>query len=109
MAARSSLFILALMWSVPLSSEFLAQALVVWNVGQGQWVTVIEERTCWHFDTGGEKAPRPQIVRACRARHNVVSYSHWDWDHLSFAPRLSTWLPDICLLFPPYGYGSAMP
>ena len=42
--------------------------LIVWNVGQGQWATVIDETACWHLDMGGEFAPWQEIMGACRKR-----------------------------------------
>ena len=27
---------------------------IIWNVGQGQWVTAVEFDRCLHFDFGGE-------------------------------------------------------
>ncbi len=80
--------------------------LIVWNVGQGQWATVIDETACWHLDMGGEFAPWQEIMAACRKRPNRVSLSHWDVDHISFVSKARMNLPDICLLNRPEGPGS---
>lgn len=95
-----------LLFSVSLNNESL-RTLIVWNVGQGQWVTLIEGETCWHFDAGGERAPWSEIRRACRERDNRFAFSHWDWDHISFAGRVNKYLPRSCMDFPPQGGASA--
>ncbi len=77
--------------------------IVIWNVGQGQWVTIREQDRCWHLDMGGEFAPWPKIIEACRDALNLVSVSHWDSDHLSFVGRAQSALPNICLLHRPPG------
>jgi competence protein ComEC len=102
MAARFCVFLLLVFWALPFSGEF-TRRLVVWNVGQGQWVTLLDEHGCWHFDTGGEKAPWREIMALCRGRPNRLSFSHWDWDHLSFASRLRNYVPDVCVDYPPAG------
>lgn len=93
------------LWGTKLDSE-RPSTLIVWNVGQGQWVTIVQDRTCWHFDTGGERAPWAALMRACRGRRNILSYSHWDWDHISFAAQIPARLTDACVLYRPVGRGS---
>jgi len=85
----------------------IAREFVVWNVGQGQWVTMLDEQGCWHFDAGGEFAPWEQIARLCRSRKNHVWLSHWDWDHIGFIPRLRRTLQQSCLFEVPVGLASA--
>lgn len=77
--------------------------LVVWNVGQGQWATWIDERACLHFDTGGEFAPLERIRAACGERLNFAVYSHWDWDHVGLIRRAARELPHFCILKKPAG------
>mgnify|MGYP001183628743 FL=1 len=86
----------------PLSPE-IAPELVIWNVGQGQWVTLRDTESCRHFDMGGEFAPWRQIIVACRELPNRVSFSHWDWDHVSFAGQARGFLPEICVSVRPGG------
>ena len=105
MAARLCLFIVILLLPPRLSLDFQA-SLIVWNVGQGQWVTVVDGHGCWHFDMGGEFAPWAAVMAECRARRNFVSLSHWDWDHVGFVGRARFYLPNICLLLPPQGRSS---
>jgi competence protein ComEC len=100
MATRLFVFFLILSFALPLSVE-VRPYLVVWNVGQGQWATVVDEDGCWHFDVGGEFAPWSSIMSMCRARRNFISLSHWDWDHVGLIGRATRFLPNICLLFAP--------
>lgn len=39
---------------IPLAEKSSRRYLVIWNIGQGQWVTAINETICFHFDMGGE-------------------------------------------------------
>lgn len=73
---------------------------LVWNVGQGQWLTYIEGKHCLHFDIGGERASWLRISRWCKRRENSIFISHWDWDHISFASRSRSALPGACIWAP---------
>jgi metal-dependent hydrolase (beta-lactamase superfamily II) len=57
--------------------------LIVWNVGQGQWVTIIYPTQCLHFDVGGETAPFRKVIKSCKEKSNKIFLSHGDWDHLN--------------------------
>ena len=94
-ATRAGFFIILILGAMKLDSE-PRRELIVWNVGQGQWVTIVDLGTCWHFDTGGERAPWASLARTCRDLDNRVTYSHWDSDHVGFANRLSGALPGTC-------------
>ncbi len=61
---------------------------VVWNVGQGQWVTLTGPRACVHFDSGGEKNKINVVTAYCGRKKNIHFLSHYDWDHLSFVRSL---------------------
>ena len=37
--------------------------LILWDVGQGQWATLISSDYCHHFDMGGEKAPWEKTIQ----------------------------------------------
>ena len=102
MAARAWIFAVVSLLGCRSAVETPSE-LIVWNVGQGQWVTVVDEQACWHFDMGGEFAPWSAILAKCRSRSNRVSLSHWDWDHIGFVSRAKMHLPDMCLLDPPLG------
>jgi competence protein ComEC len=102
MASRVGVFLVTLHLTMPLALED-PDRWTVWNVGQGQWVTLRTQTRCYHFDTGGEFAPWDEIIAECRDKQNILSYSHWDWDHISFAGRLQQALPRHCLLLPPEG------
>lgn len=76
----------------------------IWNVGQGLWVTWITPEFCWHFDLGGEKAPWRKIIESCGNKQmNLISFSHWDWDHVGFARRAARRLKQVCLRHRPGG------
>ena len=77
--------------------------LIVWNVGQGSWATLVTTETCSHFDVGGEFAPWRQILESCRTKRNEVSISHWDLDHIAFALAASKRLKNFCLRHRPLG------
>jgi competence protein ComEC len=86
-----------------LSASKLADApgrfLVVWNIGQGAWSTVISNNECWHFDMGGEHFPAA-VSAICRGKFNKLFLSHDDWDHMAFMSRLAHW-PHVCLIKSP--------
>lgn len=65
-------------------SAILSQ-LIIWNVGQGQWVTKVTPQACTHFDLGGEKNVSSQVLKLCQNKKNILFLSHWDLDHISFA------------------------
>jgi competence protein ComEC len=102
MASRLCIFISVILMCISIAPEMHLK-VIVWNVGQGQWLTFIDGDDCWHFDMGGEHAPWKSVMKMCRSGNNYVSLSHWDWDHISFISRARNFLPNICLLVPPSG------
>jgi competence protein ComEC len=102
MAARFGVFCLAFLLGSLLTRESPAE-LIVWNVGQGQWATIVDDEACWHIDMGGEFAPWRQIRQLCRQRQNRISLSHWDMDHIVFVGGARAQLPDLCLINAPWG------
>ncbi len=95
MAAQASLFLILFLMAKAVDPES-PERWVVWNVGQGQWVTRVEDGVCRHFDMGGERAPWSEVMALCRARRNFVFLSHWDWDHISFVSKARYFLPNLC-------------
>ncbi len=61
---------------------------IIWNSGQGQWITQITNETCTHFDFGGEvftlKKIKPLYIQFCKNKTNELYLSHTDWDHYGF-------------------------
>jgi len=106
MAARCGLFALILFWSLRLGQDIDGPQLIVWNVGQGQWSTFVDQGICWHIDAGGEHAPWKSIRQTCGDKQNRFSFSHWDWDHVSFAARALKNLSHSCLSLAPQGKSS---
>lgn len=87
----------------PSSQHRSPERLIVWNVGQGLWVTLSRLDSCHHFDSGGERAPWKAIRQECAGKTNRTSYSHWDFDHISFARALKLRLKKLCLSHRPAG------
>lgn len=83
-----------------ISHEFPADQWIIWNVGQGQWVTRVNKQTCVHFDFGGEFNPIDSIVGLCRWRMNALVLSHTDSDHFNFMKFIKLNLKNLCLLGP---------
>lgn len=77
--------------------------LIIWDVGQGQWITLSHSHFCWHFDMGGEKFPKQSLLKECLHKKNYVSYSHWDWDHIGLSKKALRTLPSLCMVHPPLG------
>jgi len=80
---------------------------IIWNVGQGLWTSLVEQKTCYHFDMGGEKSPLHQVKKHCALKENRIYLSHWDWDHISFVLKARKVLKRACLAIPPFGISSA--
>ena len=77
--------------------------IIIWNVGQGQWTTVIQKNSCIHFDVGGEFLNIIKIKQACNRRNNFIYYSHWDWDHIGLSNQLKNSVHKICISRNPIG------
>lgn len=79
--------------------------LIVWNVGQGQFVTFVHNNTCHHFDMGGEYFnSHKDLLNSCYSKRNEINITHWDKDHISFIRNLSPLLPRFCIRnYPQYG------
>lgn len=60
---------------------------IVWNVGQGQWTTLVTFDECIHFDMGGERFPLKKIEKFCHKKNNFTYLSHSDWDHINGLKR----------------------
>lgn len=82
---------------------------VVWNVGQGQWVTHLLPDACIHFDIGGEfgsfKTLKKTLLSHCGGKTNRVNLSHWDYDHFLNIIFAAKALPDLCWeVAPDFGF-----
>lgn len=75
---------------------------VVWNIGQGQWVTHVLTDECIHYDIGGEigsiKAIKNKLLQSCGAKRNLITLSHWDLDHYVNLNAFTKIATDICWL-----------
>lgn len=83
------LFTIITFSSSPVSEISNFSKMILWNVGQGQWLTYVHPRACLHFDIGGEFFPLKKIENFCKSRPNLVYISHWDWDHISGIKKLN--------------------
>jgi competence protein ComEC len=97
-----TILLLFLVWCPPLEEFSTYRGWVLWNVGQGQWLTMVEPQTCKHFDLGGEQAPWKLIQKYCRDRLNQIFLSHDDQDHISFLKGLLRRFPSTCILNEPH-------
>lgn len=97
---RTLIVLFILVTDISISSE--SPELIVWNVGQGQWVTYVDAVSCLHFDMGGEVFPSG-VQQRCSQKKNQIYLSHWDWDHIGFATRLQKVFRDVCLAAAPGG------
>lgn len=93
-------FNLVFLYSITTVLEFPTPQLIVWNVGQGQWSTLVKEDQCWHFDFGGERNPIQNVKEICSWRQNALLLSHADRDHFSFIRSIKRQLKQICLMGP---------
>lgn len=71
-----------------------------WNVGQGQWITVVTPDQCLHFDFGGEfqyfNHHRSLLLKLCQRKINPLYLTHPDYDHYAYYKQLVRLLPKIC-------------
>lgn len=66
-----------------------APQLILWNVGQGQWLTISTRDICIHFDAGGEYVDLESVTQECGDKQNQIAITHADWDHISFLRYIS--------------------
>lgn len=89
------------------SAEQQAKQLIVWNVGQGQWLTLVSPKSCIHFDTGGEfQPPKDQLHYYCDNKKNEHYLSHFDWDHINYLSNLKKQFPNLCRHQAPVSYNN---
>ncbi|MEK2688239.1 ComEC/Rec2 family competence protein [Bdellovibrio sp. GT3] len=99
-------FLLITFSATPVSNRNEHRGVIVWNVGQGLWITAVEENHCRHFDVGGERFAWGKVARLCRSKKNFIYLSHWDWDHIGALSRWPrSW--DTCIALPPIGKSSS--
>lgn len=97
------IFLIITLSATPLRDSGFHKYLVVWNVGQGQFVTAIEEDECLHFDVGGEFFPFRKLSSLCRDRQNKIFLSHWDWDHIGGLAKWPKVFTNSCIAVAPIG------
>jgi competence protein ComEC len=90
------LFILIILTEFPAQGPSFRAIFIIWNIGQGQWLTAIQDNRCDHFDFGGEKFPLNKIKHQCFEKQNHLHLSHWDYDHWGGLKKLTKIVPNIC-------------
>jgi len=90
-------FFILILFTRVIVTEYPAMQWIVWNVGQGQWVTFINGHRCWHFDFGGEKNPIHEVSKYCLWRENRLILSHPDRDHYIFLNSIKERFKQVCL------------
>jgi competence protein ComEC len=103
------LFFLIISLSATLISKDLKthSEFIIWNVGQGQWTTLVTEKNCDHFDMGGEINLTRKVKNYCGPRQHRIHLSHWDSDHINFIAKLRKQTQNLCLYAWPRGEASA--
>ncbi len=75
-------------------------AWVIWDIGQGQWVTHFLSDECIHFDIGGELGTyskiQKQLRKVCSGKKNILFLSHWDFDHFFNLTYLAKDFSNLC-------------
>ncbi len=84
-----------------ISGEPEPDSMVIWNVGQGLWVTQVTTNTCVHYDMGGEIAPLHRARILCQKKKNLLYLSHWDFDHYRFVAQFQRQVAELCLVRAP--------
>ena len=94
------LFFILFFNSSLIKNKDLVNYWVIWNVGQGQWITHIISDKCLHYDVGGESGSfqniRRKLIAACAEKENLIFLSHWDYDHYINIPSLVNSLKSVC-------------
>jgi competence protein ComEC len=103
-------FALILLSAFPAEGPAFHDIFIIWNVGQGQWLTGNLSDRCEHFDFGGEKFPLNKIKYHCSGKENHLQLSHWDFDHWGGLKRLIKIIPTLCHApWPPLGLEKKLP
>lgn len=99
------IFILCFFKSSLLQAPSQENFWVIWNVGQGQWVTYVTTDSCQHFDFGGERFQQrnllPLFKKFCQNKLNRLHLSHADTDHYSFYPLILKNTRKVCWSYKP--------
>lgn len=98
-----TLFFLTHCPSYKLGDRVEQNQFIIWNIGQGQWTSLVTRSECLHFDVGGEFDLSKKVKKLCNEKLNKVFLSHWDWDHIGLLKKLKAKSPQICLASRPRG------
>jgi len=82
-------------------SEPPGRFMVVWNVGQGAWSTLVDDGACYHVDMGGSHFKFGEDLRKyCGDKMNYLYITHFDSDHINFVTKAGYFLPKRCRVTP---------
>lgn len=94
------IFLIASMTTSPIANRTYTDHWVIWNVGQGQWVTHVLSDSCQHYDAGGEvqafKNIKNAVLHKCGNKLNKIFLSHWDLDHYNHISSLARSVRRLC-------------
>ena len=83
-----------------IENSYFENVWIVWNIGQGQWVTHVQPDQCIHFDMGGDlgsfKNIQLSLHKLCSLKQNRIFLSHWDFDHYSNVFSLAQKMRYVC-------------
>ena len=102
------LFIILNLYSPHALSPVYENYWVIWNVGQGQWITQVTNDYCRHFDFGGEiqyfKNIQAPFLDRCQKKANLLYLSHPDLDHYAFITLIATRVKSVCWMAQPENF-----
>lgn len=71
---------------------------IIWNVGQGSWSSLITKEACFHFDMGGYKIIKKNIImQQCKNKKNILLLTHADKDHINLIYYFPKKYTQLCL------------
>ncbi len=85
------LFFLTLIEPQLMTSAQNYKSLIVWNIGQGQFISLSGNKVCEHFDAGGEWLPKTKLFLHCSWHR--FQLTHTDQDHINLIKKI----PNKCL------------
>lgn len=99
---KKSLLVILVLYGAKTRHLNSTDKLIVWDVGQGQWISLITPKECFHYDMGGEIFPKP-VLSLCQKKNNRLALSHWDYDHTSFVFKFKRQVLSFCVFHLPIG------
>ena len=90
------------------SAPVIQNFWIIWNVGQGQWITQVTNNECRHYDFGGEinyfKNIQKQFIQLCSQKYNLLYLSHPDLDHYAYLSLITNRAKSVCWMVRPENF-----